>query len=240
MAAVLPPLDSNDALFLDFDGSLVDIALNPDDVIVPRSLLALLPNLEAQLNGALAIISGRPIADLDGLLAPLQLAAGGEHGAELRHLSNGAIQQSVDLPELAALQLRDLNRQLQGTVLELKTASAALHFREAPEHEAAAIAGVKKMAARYADYELMHGKMVAELKPVRANKGMAIAELAAQEPFAGRRPVFIGDDVTDEAGFIVVNELGGLSIRVGKTAATEARYSLADVADVHRWLAHLH
>ena len=95
------------------------------------------------------------------------------------------------------------------------------------------------MAAQHDDYELMHGKMVAEFKPVSVNKGIAIAELAAQEPFAGRRPVFIGDDVTDEAGFITVNELGGLSIRVGKTAVTKARYCLADVAEVHRWLADL-
>ena len=94
------------------------------------------------------------------------------------------------------------------------------------------------MAAQYADYELMHGKMVAEFKPAGINKGMAVAELAAQKPFAGRRPIFIGDDVTDEAGFTVVNELGGLSIRVGKAAATKARYCLADVPEVHRWLAH--
>ena len=83
----------------------------------------------------------------------------------------------------------------------------------------------------------MHGKMVAEFKPAGINKGLALAELVARSPFAGRRPVFIGDDVTDEAGFMAVNELGGLSIRVGKVATTEARYSLADVAAVHCWLA---
>jgi trehalose 6-phosphate phosphatase len=239
MAATIPSLDIADALFLDFDGSLVEIALNPADVVVPNSLLTLLADLEAERDGALAIISGRPIADLDKRLAPLHLAAAGEHGAEIRHLNNGAVQQSLELPAAAAQQLRDLNRHLQGMVLEVKTASAALHFRAAPEHEAAAIDAIQKMAAQHTDYELMHGKMVAEFKPAGINKGMAVAELAAQKPFAGRRPVFIGDDVTDEAGFAAVNELGGLSIRVGKAAATKARYCLADVPEVHRWLAHL-
>ena len=236
MAAALPPLDSDDALFLDFDGSLVEIALNPGDVVVPPSLLALLQNLDARLGGALAIISGRPITDLDVQLAPLQLAAAGEHGAEIRHLKNGAVEPSVDLPVSAAQQLRELSRQLPGTVLELKTASAALHFRAVPQHEHAAVGGIRALAQQHADYELMHGKMVAEFKPAAINKGLALAELVARSPFAGRRPVFIGDDVTDEAGFMAVNELGGLSIRVGKVAATEARYSLADVAAVHCWL----
>jgi trehalose 6-phosphate phosphatase len=205
--------------------------------VVPGSLLTLLQNLEARLSGALAIVSGRPITDLDALLAPLQTAAAGEHGAELRHVSKGPVEQSVDLPVSAAGQLRALNEQLPGTVLELKTASAALHFRAVPEHETAAIAGIRALAKEHAGYELMHGKMVAEFKPAGINKGIAIAQLAAQAPLAGRRPVFIGDDVTDEAGFVVVNELGGLSIRVGQTAATKARYNLADVTAVHRWLA---
>jgi trehalose 6-phosphate phosphatase len=239
MPAALPLLDSDDALFLDFDGSLVEIALTPDDVVVTPSLLALLQNLEARLNGAVAIVSGRPITELDSQLAPLQLAAAGEHGAELRRLNKGPIEQSVDLPVSATQQLRALNEQLPGTALELKTAAAALHFRAAPQHEHAAVAGIRALAQQHAGYELMHGKMVAEFKPAGINKGMALAELAAQAPFAGRRPVFIGDDVTDEAGFMVVNELGGLSIRVGKTAATKARYYLADVTEVHCWLAEL-
>ena len=156
MAAALPPLNSDDALFLDFDGSLVEIALNPGDVVVPSSLLALLQNLDARLGGALAIISGRPITDLDVQLAPLQLAAAGEHGAEIRHLKNGAVEQSVNLPVSAAQQLRVLSRQLPGTVLELKTASAALHFRAVPQHEHAAVGGIRALAQQHADYELMH------------------------------------------------------------------------------------
>jgi trehalose 6-phosphate phosphatase len=237
MPAAPPPLESTDALFLDFDGSLVEIALNPNDVVVSSALLGLLQQLEDRLSGALAIISGRPIADLDGLLTPLQPAAAGEHGAEVRHQIAGPVEQSVKLPVPAARQLRVLNQLLPGTVLELKTASAALHFRAAPEHERTAIAGVRALVKEHADYELMHGKMVAEFKPAGINKGIAIAQLAAQAPLAGRRPVFIGDDVTDEAGFVVVNELGGLSIRVGTTAVTKARYNLADVTAVHRWLA---
>jgi trehalose 6-phosphate phosphatase len=234
-----PELDIDDALFIDFDGTLVDIALNPADVVVPRSLLALLAGLEAGLDGALAIISGRPIKDLDKHLAPLQLAAAGEHGAELRHVSKGKIEQSVLLPAGASDHLQALHKELGGTVLEVKTASAALHYREAPEHESAAIAGVLNLVAQHADYEFMPGKMVAEFKPGNINKGIAIAQLAAQEPFAGRRPVFIGDDVTDEAGFAVINELGGLSIRVGTEAPTEAQYGMDGVEDVQRWLARL-
>jgi trehalose 6-phosphate phosphatase len=234
-----PELEIDDALFVDFDGTLVEIALNPADVVVPMSLIALLAGLEAGLGGALAIISGRPIADLDKHLAPLGLAAAGEHGAELRFTGKGRIEQYVDLPTSAAESLTALSEQLVGTVLELKTASAALHYREAPEHEAAAIAAIQALAGEHESYEFMHGKMVAEFKPISINKGLAIAELLTQEPFAGRRAVFIGDDVTDETGFEAVNEFGGISIRTERSEDTHAQFFLAGPADVRRWLADL-
>jgi trehalose 6-phosphate phosphatase len=233
---MLPDIHVNDALFLDFDGTLVEIAPRPADVIVPSSLIRLLQSRQSQLAGALGIISGRQIEELDNFLAPLSFAAAGEHGAELRYGENMTIVHAVPLPAQACIKVRQLNEQFAGTLLEIKAASAALHFRNVPEHQQAVTDEMSDLAEQLEGYELLQGKMVVELKLQNINKGISITELHRQPAFSGRRPVYIGDDVTDEAGFKAVNELGGISIRVGRANWSAAQYSLADVSAVHAWI----
>ncbi|MGI9309001.1 MAG: trehalose-phosphatase [Gammaproteobacteria bacterium] len=239
---MLPAPDLNDALFLDFDGTLVEFAPRPDAVRVPAELIALLENLRSNLADAVAVVSGRPIMDLDHLLAPLQFAAAGEHGAEIRATAQADVEFSSPLPEAAATAIGRLGKQLPGTFTELKTSSASLHYRSAPEHADAVRLGMQEVVEQVDGYALLGGKMVVEFKLEHINKGVAIRELASRPPFAGRRPVFIGDDVTDEAGFVAVNELGGVSIRVvgaGEETQTEARYRIGSVGEVYNWLARL-
>lgn len=234
-----PQPESGDALFLDFDGTLVEIAGDPQSVVVGGWLLDLLAHLQERLTGAVALISGRPIADIDRQLRPLSLAAAGEHGAEIRHRPDSDVDTHQRLPDTVVAFARQLERDLPDVLVELKAASVSVHFRGAPERQGDVEKRLQRLVSDWPDYELMHGKMVVEFKPGAVDKGRAIRALAAQPPFRGRRPVFIGDDTTDEAGFGVVNELGGLSIRVGRRPGSTARYELADVAAVHAWLAQL-
>jgi trehalose 6-phosphate phosphatase len=239
---MLPAPDINDALFLDFDGTLVELARRPDAVVVSGSLVSMLETLQSAVADALAVISGRPIEDLDRLLAPLRFAAAGEHGAEMRFAGQAQVEHFDRLPEAAASGIALLGQKLPETFTEIKTASASLHYRGAPEYADAVLQGMQELVEQFDGYGLLQGKMVVEFKPEGINKGKAIRELAGRPPFAGRRPVFIGDDVTDEAGFEVVNELGGLSIRVageGDSTQTKARYQLRNVEDVYDWLAAL-
>jgi trehalose 6-phosphate phosphatase len=233
---MLPLPNSKDAIFLDFDGTLVDIAPSPSQVHVSAELIELLQTLQVRLAGALAIISGRPIESLDTLLAPLKLAAAGEHGCEIRFRKEDSILHAKPLPVAAAREMTALADSFPGTEVEIKTASAAVHFRQAPDLGPQVLAAVKAVTNSFEGYELLHGKMVAELKPAQMNKGIAIRTIAQRAPFRGRRPVYIGDDVTDEAGFIAVNELGGLSIRAGLENNTAARYRVDGVNGVHTWL----
>ncbi len=236
---MLPQLYKSDALFLDFDGTLVEIAPTPAGVVIPQALRDTLAAVQEALDGAVALVSGRPIANLDRLLLPLQFAAAGEHGAEIRYWRDGEVVSETTLPDAARDSIAALAGRLRGTELELKTASASLHYRQAPEHETAVVAGMQSLEAQLDGYALMLGKMVAELKPETVDKGLAIRDLCSRSPFAGRRPVFVGDDVTDEAGFAAVNSLGGVSVKVGDLSASSARYALTDVAAVHEWLATL-
>jgi trehalose 6-phosphate phosphatase len=178
-------------------------------------------------------------SEIDRQLRPLQLAAAGEHGAEIRHRPDSDIDTHQRLPAVVVEFARQLQRELPDVLVELKAASVSVHFRRAPEHQGEVEQRLQGLVADWPDYELLHGKMVVEFKPGAVDKGRAIQALAAQPPFRGRRPVFIGDDTTDEAGFAVVNELDGLSIRVGHRPGSVARYQLADVAAVHAWLAQL-
>ena len=231
-----PNLTSTDALFLDFDGTLVDIAARPEQVVVTSALRELLASLQQALAGAVGIISGRPIGDLDRLLQPLRFVAAGEHGAEIRYWQDGQIRRESTLPEDTARAIQELASRLQGTQAELKQASASLHYRQAPQHESAVVDGMRSLEQQLDGYALILGKMVAELKPERVDKGIAIRDLCSREPFAGRRPVFIGDDVTDEAGFATVNSLDGVSIRVGELTGSNANYSIADATELRDWL----
>ncbi|HEY6643916.1 trehalose-phosphatase [Povalibacter sp.] len=242
--ASIPALnaDSHLALFLDVDGTLIEIAATPHSVIVPDELKTLLRSLSTRLGGGIALVSGRSIPILDALFAPLQLTAAGIHGCERRTAAGRLIHPTIDMDRFAAArrELAAWSRVHAGTLLEDKTYALALHYRLAPQLESAALAEAQRaLEALQGTHELQPGKFVFELRPVGYSKGRAIEAFMAEEPFRGRMPLFIGDDVTDEDGFSVVNRLGGISIRVGDPSATLATYRLADVVAVHEWLAKL-
>ncbi|HVE54132.1 MAG TPA: trehalose-phosphatase [Ramlibacter sp.] len=223
------------ALFLDFDGTMVDIAPQPQAVHVPQPLLATLREVQAYLHGAVAVISGRPITQIDAFLEPLQLPVAGVHGAERRgadgrmHLLNT---HPLDHVEEAA---RGLAAQHERLLVESKRGSLALHYRQAPELEELCLRTMADAVSESPGVTLLRGKMVVEAKPGGASKGRAIEDFLAEPPFAGRAPVFIGDDVTDEVGFSTVQRIGGLGIKVGE-GATVAWRRLADPAALHREL----
>ena len=203
------------ALFLDFDGTLVDLAQQPEDVVVPPSLVATLRDLHAYLGGAVAVISGRPMEQLDAFLAPLRLPMAGVHGSE-RRAADGTLSLHATYPldevQRAAQALADQHPALR---LEAKRGSLALHYRQAPQLEALCLDTLRAAVEASPGLTLMRGKMVVEAKPGGASKGMAIDAFMHEEPFAGRQPVFIGDDFTDEVGFTVVQRRGGMGVKVG-------------------------
>jgi len=241
-----PPLDACAALFIDVDGTLLDIAPAPELVEVPAGLPALLQRLAVRHEGALALVSGRRLADLDRLLVPWHGAAAGLHGAERRR-PDGSL--AADMPSDEAEQaaqraldrirepLAEAARHWPGVRLEDKGRTLALHYRLAParEDEARGLAE-RLLAAAGPALRLIAGKMVLEFQPRHHGKDRAIAAFMAEPPFRGRPPVFLGDDTTDEDGFAEVNRRGGLSVRVGPPAATAARYALPSPAAVRDWL----
>lgn len=240
-----PPLLALDtiALFLDVDGTLVEIVSEPGGVHVPDDLCRLLERLKVATGGALALVSGRPLAQLDALFSPLRLNAAGLHGLERRNLRTETVR-ATPRPEVldhARNRLGTFAAQYRDLLLEDKGLTLALHYRNVPQLYEKAEAVAREVAAE-SDGALMllAGKMVLELKPPDADKGNAIAAFMGEPPFVGRTPVFVGDDVTDEAGFGVVNQQGGVSIRIGDDdRPTEARFGLPDVAAMQTWLAEL-
>jgi trehalose 6-phosphate phosphatase len=230
-------------LFLDVDGTLVEIEREPGAVQVPARLRTLLGQLAAATDGALALVSGRSVGQLDQLFAPLRMNAAGLHGLERRNLRTGLTRAEPD-PAVFAPARADLGRfarDHEGVLLEDKGLTLALHYRNAPQwaNEARRLARGAAAASSGA-LVLLEGKMVLELKPPHADKGQAIAAFMAEPPFRGRLPVFVGDDVTDEAGFAAINRLGGVSIRIGADArATVAHFGLPDVSSVQDWLSDL-
>jgi trehalose 6-phosphate phosphatase len=231
----LPRIGPQTALFLDFDGTLADLAPQPEAVQVVAELVPVLRQLAAQLSGALAIVSGRKLADLDGFLAPLLLPAAAEHGAQRRPPQGELIRlASPDLQEAARLATA-LAARHAGLRVEIKTATVALHYRQAPELQALALQVMLEAAHSTPGVELLRGKSVFEIKPAGISKGTAIEAFMAQAPFAGRLPLFAGDDTTDEAGFSAVQHLGGEGIKVGK-GATLAHYRCQAPAALRQWL----
>jgi trehalose 6-phosphate phosphatase len=231
------------ALFLDVDGTLLEIATKPQAVSVPRELRERLRALSLASGGAVALVSGRPIADLDALFAPLTLPAAGLHGFERRGASG--VYRRRPPPSPAALEsargaMLQLARQHAGLLVEDKQFALALHYRRAPHLEDTAVAAMRDVAARVDDeLELQRGKMVVELRPAGATKAQAVAAFLEEVPFTGRVPIFIGDDLTDESAFELVNRLGGVSVVVSAERASAARSRLEDVAAVRSWLSEL-
>ena len=226
------------ALFLDFDGTLIDFAMTPDAVVVPPKLRGVLAACIEAFGGAVAIVSGRPISTLDALLDPLRLPAAGLHGLELR-MPDGTVEEAAyhaaGLAELRA-RFRSLVREDARLVVEDKGSSLALHFRRAPERERELRALFAGAATMRNGHQVMHGKMVLEVRPEHADKGTAVTRFLETPPFAGRKPVFAGDDITDEDGFAAVNRRGGISIKVGE-GETAANCRVPDVVALHTWLA---
>lgn len=203
------------ALFLDFDGTLVDIAPRPDQVVVTAQLLAALATLQRRLDGRLAIVSGRPVAELDRMLAPLALPAAGVHGMERRSV-DGVLRQ-LPAPDFTAVrsQAHALAGRHPGLWVEEKHGALALHYRQAPELQTLCVETMGEAVRSSLGLLLMEGKMIVEIKAAGVSKGTAIRDFLAEAPFAGYRPLFIGDDTTDEAGFDHVQRVGGIGLKVG-------------------------
>ena len=232
-----PPLRRDQALFLDFDGTLVEIASTPHLVRVPAELPRLLARLADRLGGAVAIVSGRSLGELDRMLAPFAGPIAGGHGLE-RLRTDGNVADCLAVPELDPFRplITAFAARHDGVVLEDKGCTLALHYRQAPSVGALCDAFVRQAAdASNGALVAVAGKMVIELMPRSAGKGQAIADFLADAPFHGRLPVFIGDDTSDEDGFAVVNRLGGASIHVGG-GVTVAHHNLATVGEVWVWL----
>lgn len=237
-----PPLDlGRCALFLDYDGTLVPIAPRPELATADATVKSLLAELDRRTGGAMALVSGRPVADLDAFLAPARYTVAGLHGIELRRRDGSlvAVAGADAALERARQALQALSKEIPGTLFEDKRLTVALHYRGAPEADARARALGERLAAESEGaLQLLAGKMVVELLPAGRDKGRAVADLLELPEFAGRQPVFAGDDVTDEAGFRAVNRRGGISVRVGTAERrTEACWRLPDVAALRGWLA---
>jgi len=229
----------NIALFLDVDGTLLEIAKTPNDVKVPAALRNTLQLARARDGGALALISGRAIVELDQLFAPNVFAAAGLHGLERRSFRGQVTRPHVDSELLnpSRERLNQLTTQYRGLLLEDKGTALALHFRLAPEREAIVQASMAELMTNLSDgFTLRKGKCVLEITPTGYTKGTAIEAFMKEEPFAGRTPVFIGDDVTDEDGFDAVNAMHGYSIRVGHPAKTSAKFNFGSESAVVAWL----
>jgi len=239
-----PPIPdaTQTALFLDLDGTLIEFAPTPDAVVVDPALPDLLRKLCANLNGALAIVSGRPLATIDNLLGLPQLAAVGQHGAEMRidaaHVHRAAIEPHC-LDAVRAV-VRNHPALQNGVRVEDKGVALAFHYREFPGAEPLARElATAALAHAGAGFELLHGNCVIELKSARVDKGRALDALMQRAPFRGRRAWMLGDDYTDEPAFAVAQSLGGTGVIVGPTRATVAHAALPDVPAVHAWLRRL-
>jgi trehalose 6-phosphate phosphatase len=233
-----PPPEPDWAWFFDIDGTLVEIAHSPEGIVVHDDMPPILDTLHFLTGGAVALITGRSIADVDRLL-PLQgMAIAGQHGLEIRSASGDETihhHRADSLTHVRSHLLEAVARH-PGLMAEYKGLSIALHYRHTPTLAGYAHRLMRSLRARYVpNFVILKGKRVVELKPAGKDKGVAIAELMRDPPFAGRIPVFIGDDVTDEPGFKVVNRMGGHSIKVG-SGRTSATWRMDDVRSLRQWL----
>jgi trehalose 6-phosphate phosphatase len=228
------------AILLDVDGTLLDFAPTPLEVVIPPELIVALGRLAKQTGGALAFVSGRTLAELDMFFAPLRLPAIGGHGAELR-LADGVIKRAKTFldPQLKRA-LAAIAEDKPGLVVEDKGYSIALHYRLTPEHGHAVREEVNAICAAFpsAAIEILPGKSVVEVKQPSFNKGTAVREIMRHAPFEGRKPIFIGDDVTDDAAFAVLPEFGGTGFSVGRDVQGLAG-KFEEPKDVRSWISAL-
>lgn len=225
------------ALFLDLDGTIAPIVDRPDMVQLSADLREVLSRLSAKMQGAIALVTGRTIADADHILGGVIANIAGVHGYELR--LEGDISHSVIEHQRIDAALRDaatmLRQRAPGVSIENKTASLALHYRQAPSAEPAVRRIAEELAAKHS-LRTLPGKMVIELVAGAHSKADALDAYMSAPPFAGRTPIAVGDDVTDEAAFAAANVRGGLSVLVGEPRESSAHYRLSDPAAVAAWL----
>jgi trehalose 6-phosphate phosphatase len=230
------------AILLDIDGTLLDFAPTPRDACVPSGLLRILNGLLANTQGALALVSGRSLWDIDDLFAPARFPAVAGHGAEIRvaAASDAVAIRAEPLEAELKRRLAAIAKLAPGILIEDKGYSLALHYRLAPQAEKAIYAAVSLIEAELSDtvIEVLPGKCVCEVKRAGFTKASGVRELMAQEPFSGRRPLFVGDDVTDESAFAIMPEFGGIAFSVGKEARGVAGHFNAP-SDVREFLARL-
>ena len=238
-AARPPPVTGlvNLAIFLDFDGTLVEIAPSPNEIEVDPLTLITLETLFRKFDGALAIITGRKLEDIDTCLFPLILPAAGIHGVE-RRSSNGSIHTPAHDAKLSQIKkiISEYSKKNFGVFLEDKGQSLAVHYRMAPDKEKPIKLLLSKLTRNRDDLQILSGKMVYEVKPVSINKGTAIEAFMTEIPFKNRTPLFVGDDQTDEDAFKYVNKIGGLSVRVGTEGTSLAKFRLQNVVVARKWL----
>jgi trehalose 6-phosphate phosphatase len=223
MPRSLPSVAANAAFFIDFDGTLAAIARRPDLVEVEPRVIRLLESLRERF--AVAIVTGRPLEVVDDFLAPLKLPVAAEHGS-VRRDASGVVHEdtrAVDAIEKAAISLQPLVDANPGLLLETKQSSVALHFRQRPELAETCEAAVNAAAKVMDALVVLPGKMIFELRPKGLDKGVAVSAFLDEAPFKGRTPVYMGDDVTDEHAFEVVNALGGVTVKIDD-GDTQAHY----------------
>ena len=223
------------AIFTDFDGTLVELAETPDAVHVDETLADQLQRAVTELDSAFAVITGREIADIDRYLAPLHLPIAGAHGTQRRRADGfvETIDPAIVLgAEEIAHAVENLVHANPNLLLEAKEGAVALHYRQAPELESAVRIAMEEAVHNVPDFTLVAGKMVLEARPRAVSKGEALRAFMREEPFLGRTPIFIGDDTTDEDGFIAAQDLGGVGIKLGE-GETAARMRIPNVASVH-------
>lgn len=231
----------SNAILLDIDGTVLDIAPTPFDVKVPQELVHALAELAERTGGALAFVSGRSIEDIDRLFDPLRIATVGGHGAEVRIPGlTRVIRFGRDMDNRTRALLASVAARAEGVILEDKGYSLALHYRLAPEQAEAVRTAMGLACVEYpsAAVELLPGKAVIEIKSARLSKGSGIRELMQHSPFRGRRPIFIGDDVSDETGFAALPEFGGLGFSVGREIGGLAG-RFRTPAEVRQWICKL-
>jgi len=237
--AILPHLDKC-ALLFDIDGTLIDLAPTPDGIFIPPDLTDHLHELWRRTSGALALVSGRMISDIDQIMKPLKLPAVGGHGVEMRPLAGGDVQAAKVKPMDAHLKKRftALGTFSPGILIEDKGFSVAIHYRLAPEAERHIFDSIAAIRADLpeAPFEILNGKFVVEIKHEGFSKATAVRELMTQPPFAGRRPIFLGDDVTDETVFAIMADIDGIAYSVGRKAQGVAGH-FDSPNDVRMWLA---
>lgn len=223
------------AVFLDFDGTLVEIAETPDSIEVPDRLVERLCALSDRIGGRLALVSGRAVDNLEKHCGPLGIACAGSHG--LSRFSAARERLGVEPHALPSAVMEPLQEfaAAEGFGFETKAHGAALHYRTDPSLEARGLAFTSALADQHG-LVVKRGKCVIELVPPGGDKGSAVRAFMEEEPFAGSQPVFVGDDVTDEDGFAAAQELGGLGVLVGTRSPSAAKYGLADPAAVQQWL----